>query len=116
MQRSECSQTLSSSPILDIISNNSNVCTLGLVYRRYQATASHMKPRSHQRRSRHTAKRVGIARYRAEDWSRWLATVDDKEKMQHSHAAWLRDAMAMAERLRQSGLEVVWVDVEPDSF
>jgi hypothetical protein len=42
--------------------------------------------------------------------------VDDAEKMQDSHAAWLRDAMAMAERLRQSGLEVVWVDVEPESF
>jgi hypothetical protein len=65
---------------------------------------------------RGSAKQVGIARFRPDDWSKWVEIVDDPEKLGDSHADWLRDATAMADRLRQAGLKVVWVDIEPETF
>jgi hypothetical protein len=45
-----------------------------------------------------------------------LETVDDRDNWESDHAEWLQSVTAMAERLRQSGLEVIWVDLEPESF
>jgi hypothetical protein len=63
-----------------------------------------------------TATRVGIARFCPDDWQKWLETVDDPQELPATYAEWLGGAEAMAVRLRQAQLEVVWVDVEPGSM
>jgi hypothetical protein len=68
------------------------------------------------RRSKHSAKQVGLARFRAEHWPRWIETVDDRATWDETHAQWQQNVQAMAERLHRAGLEVIWVDLEPESF
>ena len=74
-----------------------------------------MKPGRHGKPPRGSAQRVGLARYQAEHWPRWLETADDRDHWEKSHRDWQAHAQEMAERLRRAGLEVVWVDLEPDS-
>jgi hypothetical protein len=61
-------------------------------------------------------KQVGVARYCKEHWTRWLAVVDDRDNWESTFEEWDRLAKGMVSRLRLAGLEVVWVDLEPDSF
>ena len=61
-------------------------------------------------------KRVGLANYRKEDWLRWLEVVDDTDQWEDTYEKWKSDVDAMADRLRRAGLELVWVDLEPDKF
>ena len=75
-----------------------------------------MKHGKHRPGTRGSSKKVGIARFRAEDWPRWLATADDAAEWNSTHAEWLQNAAAMAERLSRAGLEVIWIDLEPESF
>jgi hypothetical protein len=42
--------------------------------------------------------------------------VDDREEWEETHAEWQAESELMAIRLRRAGLEIVWVDLEPDSF
>ena len=73
-----------------------------------------MKPK--KRRPGASAKQVGLARFRAEHWPRWLETVDDRENWEQTHAQWQQSAVAMAARMQRAGLEVIWVDLEPEVF
>jgi hypothetical protein len=57
-----------------------------------------------------------LARYRAEHWPRWLEIADDPDAWEETHQEWQTNASAMADRLQHAGLEIVWVDLEPDSF
>ena len=75
-----------------------------------------MKRRSQRHRPRNTATKVALASFRPEDWTKWLETVDDRERWEANHADWLRAATASAKRLEQAGLEVVWVQLEPETF
>ncbi len=61
-------------------------------------------------------KQVGVARYTKEHWPRWLEIVDDRDNWEDTFEEWERRAKDMVSRLRLAGLEVVWVDLEPDSF
>ena len=61
-------------------------------------------------------KKVGLARYRKDQWQRWLDAVDDRQVWEESYDRWHRQAEVMAERLRRAGLEIVWVDLDVDEF
>ena len=63
-----------------------------------------------------SATRVGLARYRKEQWHRWLETVDDPAGWEGTYEAWQQHAEEMAERLRRAGLEVIFVDLDADEF
>jgi hypothetical protein len=63
-----------------------------------------------------SSKRVGLPRFRPEDWERWIASATDRQRWPATYADWQREAEAMAERLRRAGLEVVWVDLLPEPF
>ena len=65
---------------------------------------------------RGSAKKVGLPRYRPEHWPHWLETVSDRGEWADTHANWQREAEALADRLRRAGLEVIWIDLEPDEF
>ena len=65
---------------------------------------------------KHPANKVGLVRYRKEQWTRWLETVDDREKLEKTHEEWQRKAEAMADRLKRAGLQVIWVEVVPDEM
>jgi hypothetical protein len=61
-----------------------------------------------------SAKRVALVRFRAADWPRWQATAADPERFAEPFEAWRAGAEAMARRLERAGLEVVWIDLDPD--
>ena len=61
-----------------------------------------------------SSKRVALVRYRSEDWERWRRSVDDPEVFQGPFEEWWEKAEAMARRLEQARLEVVWIEVDPD--
>jgi hypothetical protein len=65
---------------------------------------------------RGSAKRVGLPRFRQEQWSRWLELVADGEVWPDTFQQWQAESDAMAERLRRTGLEVVWVDLDAEQF
>ena len=58
--------------------------------------------------------RVALPRYRAEHWTRWLETASDRGLFAAGFTEWQRGAEAMAERIRRSGFEVVWIDLDPE--
>ena len=61
-----------------------------------------------------SSKRVALVRYRPEDWERWRRSVDDPEVFQGPFEEWREKAEAMARRLEQARLEIVWIEVDPD--
>ena len=63
-----------------------------------------------------SAKKVGLARYRKDQWQRWLETVDDRSRWEDTYEAWQTHAEVMADRLRRAGLEVIFVDLDADEF
>ena len=64
-------------------------------------------------KSRKPPPRVALPRYREEHWERWLETVSDRDLFVAGFTEWQRSAEAMAERIRRSGFEVVWIDLDP---
>lgn len=62
------------------------------------------------------ARKVGLLRFQKEHWGRWLELADDRENWESSYEEWHRAAEAMAGRLLRAGLEVIWVDVDPEQF
>jgi hypothetical protein len=62
------------------------------------------------------SKKVGLARYRKDQWQRWLDVVDDRQVWEESYERWHGQAEVMAERLRRAGLEIVWVDLDVDEL
>jgi hypothetical protein len=69
-----------------------------------------------RRRTPTSSKRVGLVRYHESDWARWLELVDDPDKWEESYAEWSRNSQQAADRLARAGLEIIWVDVDPDEF
>ncbi|GEM_PF-1812500 len=59
---------------------------------------------------------VGVARYQKEHWPRWLEVADDRDDWEPTFEDWEHHARGMVSRLKQAGLEVVWIDLEPESF
>ena len=65
---------------------------------------------------RGSAKRVALPRFQREHWPRWLEIATNRESWEPTFDEWQREVESRAERLRCAGLEVVWIDLEPDSF
>jgi len=63
-----------------------------------------------------SSKRVGLARYRKEQWQHWLESVDDRESWQETYEAWQQHTEEMAGRLQRAGLEVIFIDLDADQF
>jgi hypothetical protein len=65
---------------------------------------------------RGSAKRVALPRFQREHWPRWLETADDREAWEATFEVWQQAVDARADRLRRAGLEITWIDLEPESF
>jgi hypothetical protein len=65
---------------------------------------------------RGSAKQVALPRFRREHWVRWLEIADDRENWKATFEEWQQEVEARAGRLRQAGLEIVWIDLEPESL
>ena len=65
---------------------------------------------------RGSAKRVALPRLQREHWPRWLEIAQDRESWKASFEEWQDEVEARAERLKRAGLEVVWIDLEPEPF
>ena len=63
-----------------------------------------------------SAERVALPCFQKEHWPRWLEIADDRESWPATFEEWQRESNDRAERLSRAGLEIVWVDLEPDSF
>ena len=65
---------------------------------------------------RGSAKKVALPRFQREHWSRWLEIADDLESWKATFEEWHEEVEAQSDRLSQARLEIVWVDLEPESF
>ena len=61
-----------------------------------------------------SSNRVALVRYRLEDWERWRQSVDDPEAFQGPFEEWREKSDAMARRLENARLEIVWIEADPD--
>jgi len=61
-----------------------------------------------------SSKRVALPQYREDQWNRWLETVDDPQVFEPGFDRWQAGARAMAGRLERGGLEVIWIELDPD--
>ena len=77
---------------------------------------SKKKQGSKHRKQPFVAKKVGVARYSKVHWARWLEIVDDRDNWEDRFEEWEAKANEMAARLQQAGLQIIWVDIEPESF
>ena len=75
-----------------------------------------MKRKQRHGPPRGSAKQVGLPRFQKEHWPRWLEIADDRETWRTTFEEWQQEVEARAGRLREAGLEVVWIDLEPESF
>ena len=63
-----------------------------------------------------SAKQVALPRFQMEHWPRWLEIVADRASWKATFDEWQQEVEARAGRLRQAGLEIVWIDLEPEPF
>ena len=75
-----------------------------------------MKRKQYHGPPRGSAKRVALPRFQKEHWPRWLEIAEDRAAWRPTFKEWQQEVEARASRLREAGLEVVWIDLEPDSF
>ena len=61
-----------------------------------------------------SSKQVALVSYRHEDWERWRQSVDDPEVFQAPYEEWSEKSEAMARRLENARMEVVWIEADPD--
>jgi hypothetical protein len=59
---------------------------------------------------------VGLAWYRAEDWSTLKAMFPDGDQLHDTYAKWLAEGEKLERRLRKKGLVVRRVHIEPHVF
>ena len=57
-----------------------------------------------------------MPRFPKEHWPRWLEIAADRAAWPATFDKWQQEVDDRASRLREAGLEVVWIDLEPDSF
>ncbi len=65
---------------------------------------------------RDSAKKVALPRLHELHWPRWLEFAADRESWPATFDDWQGESNDRAERLRRADLEIVWIDLEPDSF
>ncbi|WP_018262243.1 hypothetical protein [Methylobacterium sp. WSM2598] len=61
-------------------------------------------------------RRIGMPWYRAEDYARLRALMQDADRLPTSHEAWRVSAEQVEGEVTRSGVAVVRVVVEPDEF
>ena len=59
---------------------------------------------------------IGIARYRPEQWERFLEVAADRDSLHDTHAEWLASATTQFHRLQGTGVSVQWVDVDVEEL
>ena len=62
------------------------------------------------------AKCVALPRFQKEHWPRWLEIAADRDAWPATFEDWQKDTDARGARLRQAGLEIVWIDLELSAF
>jgi hypothetical protein len=55
---------------------------------------------------------VGVAWYKPEEWETLRNVSTDKDKLEETHAEWLKEAERVVKGLRQQGLQIIKIDVE----
>jgi hypothetical protein len=75
-----------------------------------------MKQKHRRGPPRGSAKQVALPRFQREHWSRWLQIADDRDVWPATFDDWQREAVDRAARLSRAGLEIVWIDLEPESL
>lgn len=77
-----------------------------------------MSKHRHSNRPQRTqvAKKVGLPRFRRDQWPRWIAAAADRDRWEATFDEWEQSAAATADRLTRAQLEIVWVEIDFDEF